>query len=218
MVAKFDANLAIYENWQAADDLNSAWFQFAPADLKNQYRESGDSDARTAAIRHMMKGEVRHMVGNQELIAFGIQIKPSLGIGPEHIPAMMFASGAVKIYWEKSEIEGLGRVFGDVRICAPITENADIAESELATVTKRGGGRNDIYPLARIVLAELCSENPAYLRFSAEKLEPVFNERYLKQFSTPDLKRAPVSTRSLRDYIKQYRQELAETGTNQIAN
>ena len=199
MIAKFDPDLTIYENWQAAEPLNSAWFQLAPTDLKNQYRDSGDSDARTAAIRHMMEGEVQHRVGNKELIALGIQIKPSLGIGPEHIPAMMFASDAVKINWDKSEIEGLGRLLGDVRICIPIIENAEIAESDAVTVTKRGGGRNHIYPLARIVLAELCSVNPAYLRFSAEKLEPVFNERYLKQFSTPDLKRAPVSTRSLRD-------------------
>jgi hypothetical protein len=152
---KFDPEISIYDNWKQADPLNSAWFHFAPDGLKNQYRDSGDNEHKAAALRYMMESEVRHSVGNKELIALGIQTTPSLEMEPEHIPAMMFASETVQIDWEESTIEGLGRRFAEVRICQPIPENLEIVVSVADRATKRGGGRNDIYPLARIILAKL---------------------------------------------------------------
>lgn len=214
MMAKFDPDLPIYENWKDAAPLDFAWFNFSSIELREQYRDSGNNEAKSQTLRQLMQGDVRFAVGDRELIALGIQTTPSLGNDPVHIPAAMFASEMAKIDWEKSEIEALSRKFEEVRICKTILRVIEERPIPIAISQKRGGGRPSAYENARLVLAALFIENPVYRNASAARLLPIFNDRYLQQFGQSELKIAPISERSLREHLKHYRQELAGIGKN----
>jgi hypothetical protein len=214
MMALFDPDLPIYENWKDAAPLDFAWFYFATVELKEQYRGSGDNDANAFALRQLMQGDVSRSVANFELIALGIQTIPSLEIEPIRIPPAMFASGTPQIDWEKSIIEALGRKFEEVRICVPTFQIIGESPIPMEIQQRRGGGRRSAYENARVILAALFAENPIYRKASPASLLPIFNERYLIEFGQSEIKIAPISERSFRDHVKRYRQELAETGSN----
>lgn len=214
MMAVFNPDLTIYENWKDAASLDFAWFSFGTSELKEQYRNSGNNDANAASLRKLMQGDVSLAVANLDLIALGIQTTPSLDSEPIRIPPVMFASGMLHIDWEKSKIEALGRVFEEVRICAPASQIIKATPTPMDIPQNRGGGRPSAYQNAREILAALFAENQIYRTASPAQLLPIFNERYLFHFGQSELKIAPMSERSLRDHVKRYRQELAETGNN----
>ena len=217
-MAIYDPDSSIYENWKDAAPLDFAWFNFATFELKERYRDSGHSDANALSLRQLMQGDVSLAVANIDLIALGIQTIPSLENEPIRIPPVMFASAMAQIDWEKSKIEALGRKFEEVRICVATLQIIGETLIPFDIPQKRGGGRHSAYPNARVVLAALFDENSAYRNASPARLLPIFNDRYLIEFGQSELPIAPMSERSFRDHVKRYRQELAETGINQIAN
>ncbi|HEY1604498.1 MAG TPA: hypothetical protein VGF77_02760 [Allosphingosinicella sp.] len=211
------------ELWDKGSQLHSAWFEFASPELKNQYRES-ESQRRTLALKMLMEAEVRMHLGDGEFASFGFCTLPSLSNGPVRIPAFIFKSEAVAVDWDKAEVTGLGRRFEDVRVVRLVegaNENDDFAEitsdpaGAKALKPQSRGGRKGYYLQSCEVLKELYAEHPAYRAWSAGRILEAFNERYRLKFTPPGHKAiAPISERTLRDYLAQYRQESAETGSN----
>lgn len=215
---EFDPDLSLIENWQTADPLDFAWFAYAPGELKEQLRNAGSHPGRDATLRRMMEAEVCGQIGHGELIAFGILIAPELEDSPRQLPSALFQAHSTRIDWSDATVAGLGRTFAEVRVCVPQTPQPEsVAEVDEADrgdkPKKRGGGRNSQYPQAREILEVLFKE-PSYAALSAHALLDTFNRAYLDRFQRPGGKLAPISERSLRDHLKRYRQELAETGRN----
>lgn len=138
MIANFDPQLPITDNWKAADSLNSAWFHYAPPHYVDQYRDSGQNESKSLTLRYMMEKEVAGLVGDGELIALGIETRSSAELIIEIIPASMFASSAVHIDWDKCELDGFGKRFEDVRICKASSHNAPGEDAVAVTMSKRG--------------------------------------------------------------------------------
>lgn len=215
-MADIDPETLAADTWQLADPLDFAWFGFAPSDLKTQYRDSGDSPGRTAALRQMMEAEVRGKIGDGELAAYGILTAPKLEDTARRIPTTLFQAQSASIDWDQGIITSLGRTFAEIRVCGLEMLRLEAAAftdpvSENTPRNKRGGGRISQYPQAREILEALLAV-PSYASLSAARLLEPFNRAYLDKFCPPDGKLPPVSERSLRNYLKRYRQELAETG------
>ncbi len=213
---EFDPDLSLAKNWQTADPLDFAWFGYAPSPLKEQFENAGDHAGRTATLRRLMEAEVRGQIGDGELIAFGVLIAPELEDTPRQLPSALFEADSTSVDWGDGTVAGLGRTFAEVRVCVGQTSEPEpIVELDQADnagrPTKRGGGRTSQYPQVREILEALFAE-PSYAALSAARLLEPFNLAFLEKFQPPGGKIAPISERSLRDHLKVYRQELAETG------
>lgn len=211
MKAIFDPKMSISDNWLAAIPLYAAWMIYAEVEQQNDYRDSGQNAHRSAALQYMMQRDLGDKVGENELWAIGIPLPSKPEMLPELIPQIMFASDDASIDWENSIIRALDREYGQVRICSP-NSLSEIQPAFDSSVLKRGGGRHSAYTKARIILMQLFDENAVYQTASAAVLLDIFNERYLEQYGKSGLKVSPVSERSLRTYLKKYRQELAAIG------
>lgn len=218
---EFDPDLSLAENWQTADALDFAWFGYAPGELKEQLQNAGSNPGRDATLRRLMEAEVSGQIGHGELIAIGVLIAPELEDTPRQIPSALFQAHSTSIDWAEGTVAGLGRTFAEVRVCLPqarppepMAEPAEPAQPDSSgNPEKRGGGRNSHYPQAREILEALFAE-PSHATQSAARLLEAFNRAYLEKFRPPDGKISPIGERSLRDYLKRYRQELAGTGRN----
>jgi hypothetical protein len=214
-MADFDPEALPADTWQLADPLDFAWFGYAPNGLKTQYREAGDNPVRTAALRQMMEAEVRGRIGDGELTAYGILTAPKLEDTARRIPPTLFQAQSASVDWDQGIITSLGRTFAEVRVCDLERQELEattiaVPTREQAPRTKRGGGRPSQYPQARDIL-ELLFVEPSYQALAAARLLEPFNRAYLDKYCPPDGKLSPISERSLRDHLKRYRQELAET-------
>ena len=209
----FSPSLPADQNWRNADALNFAWFHYADEEEKDRYRNGNESAAK--AVKQGLEFDLRNRLADGECIAFGIQVLSNPLSGAQQIPAHFFAASSVRVDWDKDEISGLGCHFADVRICLSANPiNDPIAPIGLsAPITKRGGGRPNQYAKAKIIIAELLG-NPAFEDMRAAKLIDLFNSAYLERYSLPEIPIAPVSVRSLQDYLKRYRRELAGTHKN----
>ena len=215
MVAIFNPESSIRDNWKAAYPLNDAWFLCASDDFQEQYRNAGSNAALTASLIVMMQKDLQFRIGNDEFIAIGIQIAPKHTSEPTIISDTFFGSDSAQIDFEQSKLSALNLQFMDVRVCLyPIADNQELSidKSTGETNQKRGGGRTSLYPEIRKILNELFNEKPALQSLSAAKLIDAVNNRYKVTFHSNDIRLSPISERSLREYLKRYRQELADTG------
>lgn len=213
---KFDSNRDAHSNWQTADGLYSSWFIYSPEELKERYRDSGKNERLSKFLELDMQMLIRERIGTGEIIALGVQISPDLKTEAERIPEILFQSADVDIDWQLGRISGFGRQYNDVRICLSDEPDRPLERKSrsLAANSDRRGGRPSQYPKIREVLQELFADHPVYQHFSAARLLKAFNDKYLAKFAPPGESVAPVSERSLREHLKAYRQELAETGNN----
>ena len=209
----FDSNRDILSNWREADPLNYAWFGFAAHEAKEKYRDSGDRLPNLAkSLEFDMQIELRSQIANGTFLALGIQVSPIPKSDPEQIPPLCFEIHDVDIDWQNGSLSGLGRSFQDVRVCMPADNSRAANTASPATrIVKRGGGRPSQYPRAREILEILFHESRHFDQ-PAGKLIVLFNERFVARFGTDAIKVAPISQRSLQDYLDRYRKELAETG------
>lgn len=214
-LTRYDPNLSIGENWRVADPLNYAWLAYSSPELADRYRDSGSRPETAGSLQFEMRLELRDRIANSEITALGIPITLSGNSEPQVIPAHFFAADSVKLDWEADTISGLGRKFAEVRIClsTPSPEqNLELIDDK-AIPAKRGGGRRNLYPDAKIILDELLRD-PIYAAMPAEPLRGPFNDLFVTRYSTSERKVAAVSERALRNYLKLYRQELAKIGRN----
>lgn len=207
------------ENWRAAYPLDFAWFGFAPHGLKEQYRDAGGNEHRTAGLQRVMETEVLAKLADGELQAFGFCVHPEFSSGAVEIPQFLFEALDTQIDWDKSTIAGLGRRFEGVKAklasCPPSAEQLDeLAECRITSLSTRNskGGRHDTFPLSAQVLKCLF-EIEVNRHLSAERLHPAFKLEFERRFSAIP----GPSIRTLREQLKRFRQEPAEISSNQTA-
>ncbi len=208
------------EFWQSASPLDFAWFGFAPDRLKDRYRDAGGDEHRTMGLRREMEMDTLAKLADGELQAFGFRVRPDLSEGVVEIPQFLFEALDTEIDWDKSTISGFGRRFEGVKAglasrVATADQQGELPENHTSSpVAGKGkGGRRDTFPYAAQVLQCLFQiEGNRHL--SAERLHPAFELEFERQFPAIP---AP-SIRTLREKLKRFRQESAETGNNQTAD
>lgn len=91
--------------------------------------------------------------------------------------------------------------------------------SEINTVFGKSvkSGRPSIYSKVKAVLNVLYKSESNRTK-SPAKLLSLFRAEFEKQFPISEWEIATPSERSLRNYVKRYRQELAESGSNNFAS
>ena len=214
----FDPSKSPDEHWRDGVSLNDSWLIYASDELTEQYRDARDASlGKRAFVTGMMETDVRLKIATGELLAFGIQTAPSPDNSATLIPVVFFQAESVTIDWERSELNGLGRSFSDVRVCSFGNQigETDVSKNPppeaVQILEKRGGGRTNKYQQVREILEVLFAE-PSYAAMAAAPLLEAFNRAYLEKFRPPVGKISPIGERSLRYHLKRYRQELAETG------
>ena len=103
--------------WDDGYPLDQAWWVFAAAPERNQYRNAG-SDRLSDFYRDGMRRDLTGWICVGELIALGIQIAPIVNNDPEMIPRFIFA-GTPDIDWDNSVIRAFGRIYEGVRVVSP---------------------------------------------------------------------------------------------------
>ena len=202
--------------WQNGSPLDHAWFHFASEEMKEQYR-SAKTEQSSSALQCLMQGEVQEFLACGKLRAIGIALPLIPSGAPDVISHLLFAADGIAIDWGKSIIQGLGCHFDAVRVIrARRLETANKApqpqefEASQSNYKIGKGGRKDTYAYSATVLAAL-HESKANRDLSAERLHPAFAVEFGRQFTAIP---AP-SIRTLREQLKRFRQETAETGNNQ---
>ena len=209
----FDPNRDALENWQNAEPLHFAWFAFSGLEEQDRYRDGGSKPNSFAkSLQFEMRLELRERISNGEFIALGIPTSQIPKGVPEQIAKAFFAARSVNIDWDHDRISGLGMEIHEVRLGLANAPNANELRwiAPIPTIAKRGGGRPSRYSDAKEVL-EILFCDVKFRKMRAAALHEPFNKEFKKRFSRPDQNIASVSDRSLRDYIKRYWKELAET-------
>lgn len=210
----FDPNWDNLENWQNADPLHFAWLAYAPFEKQERYRDSGSKPPAFAkALQIEMRLELRERISKGEIVALGIQTSPIPNSIAEQIAKPFFAAASVDINWDNDSISGLGISFHEVRLAFANGPNLDGLELVALNpaIAKRGGGRPSRYPEAKEIF-EILFRDESFRKMRAAALLAPFNKEFSKRFEGPNRKIAPISERNLRDHLKRYRKELAETG------
>lgn len=202
------------DRWKNAIELNFAHFEFADPYQREKFRAASTIGA-IETIRHLMVADIFARIENGELLAFGFQMEPTLSDGPVQIPTHCFMQRPKFEECEADIITASGWCYERVRVAQISNVDAMEAYQPVSTpALKAKVGRPSKYRQAAETLRALASENPRYIEQSAEGLEKSFNEKFKEMHHLKGVAVAPVSPRALRNYLKQYRQELAESGNN----
>ena len=156
--------------------------------------------------------ELRERISNGEFIALGFPTSQIPKGVAGQIAKAFFAASSVTIDWDHDRISGLGMKIPEVRLGSANPLNANQLRSILPipTITKIGGGRPSRYSDVKEVF-EILFYDLEFRKMQSPALYELFNKEFKKRFSRPNQNIASVSDRSLRDYIKRYWRELAET-------
>jgi hypothetical protein len=219
------ADGTIEERWRDGQPLGSAWFWFAPENLKEQFRDSGRNANKTAVLRIHMQRELMDNLAHGALIGYGSQSRPIPELSIRQLPAMLFVHGVADVDWDASEIKNKNFEFHNVTVVDPRDfelEPSDLLhkiEASPASQSADGvppapraasrGGRHSTYELSRRALLLL---KPELIPLSAEKLHSDFQDAYAKA-NKEAIKHTPApGVRTLRAHLKRFR--LEETGRN----
>jgi hypothetical protein len=202
------------KKWEEGFELSYAFFKFSDPFQREKY-QSSDADGPIYVIKSLMFAELFGHLASEEFVAIGFRTDPSVGDGPEKIPAHCFTLRPNVAECEADVISASGWRYERVRV-VDLTDQSRVSILEDPTPLASNGkrGRTSTYPLTRRVLLMLWEKDPRYIDQSAERLRDVFNAEYLANGQPGGIRLSPLSTRSLRDHLKRFRQELEETGKN----
>jgi hypothetical protein len=211
----FNHDLSVRENWEAADWLKEAWWLLCGEKQRECYRNCGANQRRMNALEHEIKLETLDRLFTSELIALGISTSPTLDSEPCQIPPIRFRPGGCTVDWDANAIQGSGRRYVSVALCrsTPETSVQPLSDHMPPGVTKGRGGRPDTYGFAAEVLRDL-HRIEANRQLSAEKLHPTFAAAVEMRFPPSEYQMRPPSLRTLRNHLRRYRQDTAQTGNN----
>jgi hypothetical protein len=202
------------EEWGNAIELNAAYFEFSHPYQREKYRNTR-AVGPMLVIKNLMYGELFAHLGSGKFEAWGFQINPTPSQGPVLIPAHCFMQRPNVDECDTDVITASGYRYDRVRVAEK--PNVVIGEGSVFTPSDSSNskpGRPSTYAPARESLLVLHAANPADIRKSAARLLEAFNEIYPKHAEAFGLPAIGLSERALRDHLKRFRQELAETGKN----
>lgn len=220
MAVKFNSKISNYENWKNGYELNFAAFRYGHAHEIEAVRTALTID-KTIYFKIFLYASLFELLQSGKLIALGYRDDLPPNDDPDVLAKRCFMDRPKVDDCDNDTIQTGEWKYTDIRILksgenepANLAESNPTKEAVAPKVGKRGGGRHSLYPKARFIFKQLFDTNPQYSEMSADRLLEIFNEAYLLLYSDPSLAVAPVSARALRNYLKEYRQELAETGNN----
>lgn len=191
----FDRDASISENWRNGDPLDFAWFSALDENRRNEFRsDGGESENKSHFIKSVMQLDTRQLLSEFKLLAFGIRTIGNSDLKPELIPHIMFAAPEVKIDWDNSIIDGLGRRYESVRLCRQpdeisqnvefknrsnqlqeifeITDNISIDLSEnFQNGDKKKIGRPPVVDLIREIVRDLISNSSFKSKLRKEQID-----------------------------------------------
>lgn len=147
------------QNWRKADDIFTAGWSWISNDLREEYRDSGNSHQRTAWLEAQIAEQIVEALANDLLIALGVEARDSDSV-IQLLPPAIFAAGDRQVELHASEISGLGRRFIDVRLLRQGEKSYPHAAKN------RRSGRPSIKPLIPDAWGQLKEEAPSFLNWS----------------------------------------------------
>jgi hypothetical protein len=172
-----------------------------------KFHDAHDSGPRQA-IQSLMFADLYARLANRELEAIGYQIEPNPQRELNEIPSHIFGDRPNYKDCLEDVVKSRGWHFVDVRVCKVSIGISELSSNDASS--KRGGGRKSTYDKSKKVLEEMYRIESNSEK-SAEQLHRDFKEAFEQQFSVDKYQVFAPSERTLRDHIKRYRQELAET-------
>lgn len=112
----FDPNLSLKENWQNADLIDFAAWDFAGEEYRESFRDSGQFEERSAWLIAERLRLLKDALAQGELIALGI-VSGDPAFAVVQIPENAFQLNGTQIDRVNSEITASGLEFLDARIC-----------------------------------------------------------------------------------------------------
>ena len=205
------------EQWLDGVELYFAYREFShPFQLAKYKAATGPGPI--YALRSLMYGELFGKLASAELEAFGFRTAPTPSDGPVRIPVHCFMSPPNLDECNDDKITSSGWHYERVKISPPLeTKQSDIPK-KFPPDGKRGGGRPSLYPATRETLLEIYGIDPNLIKQSAEQLEIKFNKLFPRHAQDHGRQERRVESRTLRNHLKRFRQELAETSENISSN
>ncbi|MFZ1742073.1 MAG: hypothetical protein WAT93_04420 [Pontixanthobacter sp.] len=201
------------ENWEKGVELSQALIRFADPYQLSKFRDAY-SEGAILTYKLLMYADIFAKVELNEFEAFGFQTKPTVIAGPVKIPSHVFEPHPDVELAEQNTVSVSGFEYERIRV-RPIS-NPQASESSPASTGLGKIGRPPTYGKAKKVLNVLFQIESNRSK-SAAKLHKDFDTEFQKQFPQKDWDTSTPSVRKLQDHLKQYRQELAETGNNDFA-
>lgn len=207
-----------FDRWRSFAELNCCFYDFADPYELDKYREARDIGT-IESIKTLMILDIFGSLECGELHAYGFRTHPDVSDGPVLIPAHCFAQRPEMSEVGDDVIVASGWRYERVRV------GVATAEGTHPTITITSGGQLDkkvgrpsTYPAARVALTKLSDRDPTVIRLSANRLLDAFNAEYLQHAASYGLPSVALSERTLRNHLKQFRQELAEIGNDKSSN
>lgn len=195
----------VIEKWRSGVEFSFAWFKLAEPDAIAKFREARSPRA-ARAQQSLMVADLWARINCGELQAIGKCVAPEISNGPILIPSHTFELRPPQGIEESEDFEISGWRYESVTIIrtAKIEPNAIVSSISPVAKIKRGGGRPDTYPYSKNVLQILYAIG-GNDRLSAQKLHPVFELEFYKQFPREQYQISAPSVRTLRDQIELFR-------------
>jgi hypothetical protein len=112
----FDPNLSLEENYQRADSIDFAAWDFAGYEHREAFRDSGQFKERSASLTLERCQLLKEALAQGQLAAYGIaKGDPTFEIVQIHPNAFLLDS--LEIDWNNSQFKSSGFEFQNVRIC-----------------------------------------------------------------------------------------------------
>lgn len=203
--------------WEEAVELNYAFFGFSDPFQREKF-QNAKSEGAGQTLKLLMFADLFANLASGEFEAFGFKIDSNFGNLPERIPTHCFMQRPNIDQCEADIIEASGWYYERVRVVkSSDSATAKTLPNQSINPSKSAPGRPSTYPAARMALFALQKSDPDIIKRSASRLLVDFNAAYSKQVSAFGLPVAGLSERALRGHLKQFRQEMAETGNNKTA-
>lgn len=171
----FDPDLSLKANWHEADEIDYAAWEFAGHEHREEFRDSGHSKGKSAALNCERTRNLREALADGGLIALGIsKDDPELELG--RIPSNLFLAADVRFDGPSGTITALGREFSSARIClASVGTQSQSKSPPLA-------GRPNHLPMVIEAWKTLKAEIPSFLQLDLSVQNREIQEMIAKLF------------------------------------
>lgn len=203
--------------WRSGDELSFAFIKYSDPYQRQKFHSAPDVGS-IEAYKSLMYAELFERLAVGELEAWGFQLKPTPAGVPESLPVHCFDTRPVVSDCDADTIEVSGFLYERIRIVKVDRLSSSERTPSNQTSVSRSFGRPSTYKAAREVLAELHKRSPSVIRKPAARLLDDFNKLFPNEAEAHGLQKTKLSERALRNHLKRFRQELAETGSNDYSN
>ena len=205
------------ETWENGAPLSEAYDDYSDPIQRDKFRRANTPGA-IAAFKGLMYAELFESLSREEFIAFGFRNDLPPEAPPAQVPAHWFKERPKVEDCDCNVIVISGWRYERVKIVkvAYLPQLPTPTFGQPTHVPKVGRPKTE--EAALTVLRLLHDKNPTEQLPPASRLLERFNALYPDQARSMGLQCAPLSERKLRDHLKIFRQQLANSSNNNFAN